>query len=274
MSTCYRHPDREAYVRCQRCERFICPSCQVEASVGFLCPDDAGINTTKARITSIAPAPMQRALRSDAPVVTYSLIVACFLAWGAQLVFGDAFTYKFLYTPYATILEPWRMLTSAFLHDPSSILHILFNMYSLWIFGRVLEPILGRGRFLSIYLLSAFGGSVSVLWLAGAGTTVVGASGAIFGLMAAYFVVLRTIGANSGQIVGLIAINLLSGFLISGISWQGHLGGLIVGGVVASIYSRNRGSNQVARRRGLIWLTVAMLIIATVAGCARLLGYL
>ena len=273
MSTCYRHPDREAYVRCQRCERFICPSCQVEASVGFLCPDDAGTNTTKARITSMAPAPMQRALRTGAPVVTYLLIIACVAIWALQYLLGDSFTYKFLYTPYATILEPWRMITSAFLHSPSSVLHILFNMYSLWIFGRVLEPILGSGRFLLLYLVSAFGGSVSVLWLAGPGTSVVGASGAIFGLMAAYFVVLRSVGSSTGQMVGLIAINLASGFLIPGVSWQGHLGGLIVGGIIATIYSRTRGANDGRKRRAYVLLTIGALIVATIAGCARLLGY-
>jgi membrane associated rhomboid family serine protease len=245
----------------------------VEASVGFLCPDDAGTNTTKARITSMAPAPMQRALRTGAPVVTYSLIIACVAIWALQYLLGDSFTYKFLYTPYATILEPWRMITSAFLHSPSSVLHILFNMYSLWIFGRVLEPILGSGRFLLLYLVSAFGGSVSVLWLAGPGTSVVGASGAIFGLMAAYFVVLRSVGSSTGQMVGLIAINLASGFLIPGVSWQGHLGGLIVGGIIATIYSRTRGANDGRKRRAHVLLTIGALILATIAGCARLLGY-
>ena len=203
MSTCYRHPDREAYVRCQRCERFICPYCQVEASVGFLCPEDAGTNTAKARITSMAPAPMQRALRTGAPVVTYSLIVACVIMWGLQYFVGDSFTYKFLYTPYATILEPWRMITAGFIHsdslfsDPSSVLHILLNMYSLWIFGQVLEPMLGRARFLALYLISIFGGSVAVLWFGNVMGGVVGASGGIFGLMGAYFVVLRSLGVNS-----------------------------------------------------------------------------
>ena len=222
----------------------------------------------------MAPRGVQNALRSGAPVVTYTLIAVCALMWGAQLLLGWSFTAKFLYTPYATILEPWRMLTSAFLHDPSSILHLLFNMYSLWIFGRLLEPLLGRGRFLTLYLVSAFGGSVSVLWLAGAGTTVVGASGAIFGLMAAYFVVLRSIGGSTSQMVGLIAINLASGFLIPGISWQGHLGGLIAGGVIAYIYSRTRGANDARKRRNLVLLTIGVLVLATVAGCARLLGYL
>ena len=273
MSTCYRHPDREAYVRCQRCERFICTDCQYEAAVGFLCPDDAGQSSVSAKITNMAPRQVRSAIRSNAPIVTYALIAFCVLVYGLQKLVGDSFTLSWLYTPYATVLEPWRMLTSAFLHDPSSILHILFNMYSLWIFGRVIEPLLGRGRFLTLYLVSALGGSVSVLWLAAPGVMVYGASGAIFGLMAAYFVILRSIGGNTTQMVGLIAINLVSGFLIQGIAWQAHLGGMITGGVVAYIYSRFRHSGQERQRRFYVLLTVGALILLTVAGALRLLGY-
>ena len=273
MSTCYRHPEREAYVRCQRCERFICPECQVEAAVGFLCPDDAGQGSIGARITSMAPRQVRTAIRSNAPVVTYTLMAICVAVYALQIVLGDSFTLAWLYTPYATVTEPWRMITSAFLHDPNSILHILFNMYSLWIFGRVIEPILGRARYLTLYLISAFAGSVGVLWLSGAGTMVYGASGAIFGLMAAYFVILRSIGGNTTQMVGLIAINLVSGFIIQGVAWQAHLGGMIAGGVVAYIYSRYRYSGQESRRRFLVSVTIGALLVLTVAGVLHLLGY-
>lgn len=273
MNTCYRHPDREAYVRCQRCERFICPSCQVEAAVGFLCPEDAGQNSIGATVTKLAPRRVQRAISAGAPVVTYSLIAACTIIWGLQLLLGDWFTLAFLYTPYATIVEPWRMLTAAFLHDPTSILHLLFNMYSLWIFGRVLEPVLGRAKFLTLYLLAAFGGSVSVLWLAEAGSAVIGASGAIFGLMGAYFVILRRSGGNTSSMVGLIAINLVSGFLIPGISWQGHVGGLITGVAIGLIYVRYPADSQKVARRNLVWLTAGALLVITIAGAAHLLGY-
>lgn len=273
MSTCYRHPDREAYVRCQRCERFICPDCQVEAAVGFLCPEDAGQASVSARITNMAPRRVRSAIKSNAPVVTYGLIAACVLVYGLQLLLGDGFTLSWLYTPYATAVEPWRMLTSAFLHDPSSVLHILFNMYSLWIFGRVLEPVLGRRRFLSLYLISAFAGSVAVLWLAAPGVMVYGASGAIFGLMAAYFVILRSIGGNTTQMVGLIAINLVSGFLIHGIAWQAHLGGLIAGGLVAYIYSKHSALAKVSGLRKSMATLLGALLLLTIAGSFHLLGY-
>ena len=206
MATCYRHPDREAYVRCQRCDRPICPDCQYEAAVGFLCPDDAGQAGLGATVTRMAPRRVQNAIKSDRPIVTISLIVTNAVIWGLQLLLGGQFTLAFDYAPVLTASEPWRMITAAFLHDPYSILHILFNMYSLWIFGRELEVVLGRGRYLALYMLSAFGGSVSVLLLA-PDTSVVGASGAIFGLMGAYFVVIRAIGGSSGQLTALIAIN-------------------------------------------------------------------
>jgi membrane associated rhomboid family serine protease len=135
-------------------------------------------------------------------------------------------------------------------------------MYSLYIFGQVLEPMLGRARFAALYLISLFGGSVGVLWLASPDSWVVGASGAIFGLMAAYFVILRTIGQNSGQMLGLIAINLVFGFFSSGVSWQGHVGGLITGGVVALVLANTRMiSQQAAQRLGLVSVVIGLILL-------------
>jgi membrane associated rhomboid family serine protease len=267
---CYRHPDREAFVRCQRCERFICPDCQYEAAVGFLCPDDAGQAGIGARVANAAPRPIRNFVNSGKPVVTYSLIAACAAIWGLQLLLGSTFTYQWFYWPLSTASEPWRMLTSAFLHSPSSVLHILFNMYTLWVFGRELEYILGRGRFLSLYLLSAFGGSVGVLWLGDPATPVLGASGALFGLMAAYFVIVRSLGGNSGQMAGLIAINLASGFLLPGVAWQAHVGGLVTGAAIAWIYAKNRSADASPRRTILVIVVAGSLIALTVLGVAKI----
>lgn len=270
---CYRHPDREAFVRCQRCERFICPDCQFESAVGFLCPEDAGQNQFANRVVQMAPRKIRNRMRvaraqsaSGAPVFTYLTIALCTLVWLAQItVPNDWVTINFAYIPLGTEQEPWRMLTAGYLHDPSSPIHLLLNVYSLYIFGRELEPMLGRFNFAALYLLSVVGGSVAVLWLAQPNSWVVGASGAIFGLMAAYFVVLRTMGANSTQMVGLIAINLAFGFMVQGVSWQGHVGGLITGGVVAFLYSRTRGVSSRAnrvRRIGLVAVLLALVALA------------
>ena len=236
--TCYRHPDREAYVRCQRCERFICPECQVEASVGFLCPDDAGGTVTQLNRRRTRAARVRQT--GPRPVITITLIGINVAFWLLQIMPGSYVTDLLAYVPQITAVQPWRMITAGFVHDPSNILHVLLNMYSLYIFGQVLEPVLGKMRFLWLYLASIVGGSIAVLLFSDPLSVTVGASGGIFGLMASYFVVMRAIGRNSSQIMGLIAINLVFSFLMPGISWQGHLGGLIVGAIVTYAYTKVR----------------------------------
>jgi len=258
--TCYRHPDREAYVRCQRCERFICPECQIEASVGFLCPDDAGGTVTQINRRRTRAARVRQS--GPRPAITLTLIGVNVALWLLQIMPGSFVTQLFAYVPQLTAVQPWRMITAGFVHDPSNVLHVLLNMYSLYIFGQVLEPMLGRGRFAALYLLSLFGGSVGVLWLASPDSWVVGASGAIFGMMAAYFVVLRKLGQNSSQMLGLIAINLVFGFVSSGVSWQGHVGGLVTGGVVALVLANTRQlSQQASQRLGLVSVAVILVLL-------------
>jgi membrane associated rhomboid family serine protease len=277
--TCYRHPDREAYVRCQRCERFICPECQVEASVGFLCPDDAGGTVTQLNRRRTRAARVRQS--GPRPVVTLTLIGINVALWLLQIVPGSYVTDLFAYVPQITAVQPWRMITAGFVHNPNlflqdgvhpeAVLHLLLNMYSLYIFGQVLEPMLGRARFAALYLIALFGGSVGVLWLASPDSWVVGASGAIFGLMAAYFVVLRKLGQNSSQMLGLIAINLVFGFVSSGVSWQGHIGGLVTGGVVALVLANTRQiSQQAAQRLGLVSVVIILALMTVFR--ANLLG--
>jgi membrane associated rhomboid family serine protease len=253
--TCYRHPDREAYVRCQRCEELICPECQVESAVGFLCPDDAG-GTQKQLNRQRA-----RAMAQERPRLSIALIAICSFVWLLQLSpFGQTIEIYFSYTPLATTIAPWQMLTAAFLHG--SWLHLLFNMFTLYIFGQVLEPMLGKARFLALYLVAAFGGSVAVLFFSNPASSVVGASGAIYGLMGAYFVLLRSVGERSGQLTGLIAINLIFSFLSPGISWQAHIGGLAIGAVVAAIYSSTRRPEQQSQQKvALLGLIVGLVLL-------------
>lgn len=187
-----------------------------------------------------------------------TLLIVTTAIWLLQLSpFGRTIEIYFSYTPIATTIAPWQMITAAFLHG--SWLHIIFNMYTLYIFGQVLEPMLGRARFLALYLISAFGGSVAVLLFSDPTSTVLGASGAIYGLMGAYFILLRAIGERSGQLMGLIAINLIFSFLNPGISWQAHIGGLAIGAAVAGIYAATRKAEQKGKQvAGLILLCVAL----------------
>lgn len=276
---CYRHPDREAYVRCQRCDRFICPACQHEAAVGFLCPEDAGpgsrpVGGARGRFTRAMESlgfekdhePKTRRQRQIAPL-TMLLVIINVVLWAAELLIpNDEVLINLAYSPLMTAIEPWRMITAGFVHSPSNFFHIALNMYSLWIFGRELEPVLGKGRYLALYLLAVFGGSLGVLWLGDVNSWTVGASGAIFGLMAAYFVVLRSIGGNTQQMLTLIAINLSFGFFVSGVSWQAHVGGLLVGGLVAYVYSRTRGANKGALRNFGVGSIAVALVVLTVIG--------
>jgi membrane associated rhomboid family serine protease len=204
-----------------------------------------------------------RLRRTTAPI-TYALLAINVLIWLGQISpFGYLFTNQMFYAPLFTPFEPWRMLTSGFVHDWTSPFHILLNSYAIWIFGRLLEPMLGPVRYLLTYLTSIVGGSVAVLWLSNPQAPVVGASGGLFGLMGAYFIVMSKIGGNTSQIFALIAINLSMGFFVSGISWEGHLGGLATGLLMSLAYTSNRDP-KAWLMRGLAVLAVwGVLAIAT-----------
>ena len=204
-------------------------------------------------------------LKSDQPRVTVTLIMINLVVWLLQVIPGSTVTTTLLYAPLLTVLEPWRMITAGFVHSPDSVWHILINAYSIYIFGRVIEPMLGPAKFLTLYLVSIFGGSAMVLWLSEPVVPVVGASGAFFGLMGAYFILLRAIGDNSGLLVGLIAVNLVFGFLVPGISWQGHLGGLLAGMAITSVYARTRFRSGLSQKIQVLGV-IGAIVLATIAG--------
>jgi membrane associated rhomboid family serine protease len=270
---CYRHPGRQSFVLCQRCGKTVCPDCQVQAAVGVHCLDCARQNRP------VRPKPrFVTAFRSTStqPVVTYSLIGITAFFFILQSVPGigstvtQALQYAGAYTQpgIGAPLEPWRMITSVFMHG--SVLHLLFNMYALFIFGQGLEHTLGRARYLILYLLSGLGGSVAVDLIASPFQGVVGASGAIFGLMGAYFIIQRHLGGTNVQLLVLAGINLVIGFIAGvGISWQAHLGGLAAGALIGFIFTKTRNVRQkntqmlllVATGVGLVALTVARAVV-------------
>ncbi len=196
--------------------------------------------------------------------MTYTLIGVCLVVFLFQLVVPGVtrvFSYAPIYTAGAGGIipaEPWRMVTAAFLHSPSSLLHIAFNMYALYILGKVLEPSMGRARFLALYLVSAVGGSVGVLLLSNVQQSVVGASGAVFGLFGALFIVQRKRGGDVRQIVVLVALNGVLGFVVPGIAWQAHLGGLLTGAACAAVIAY---APKGARQAGLQWAGLAGVVV-------------
>jgi membrane associated rhomboid family serine protease len=207
-----------------------------EAAVGFQCPEcvKEGSRTVRDKRTLFGG----RASASEG-MVSKALIVLCVVAYLLQRADDDT-TVRFAMAGWRIVQfsdggveiigvatgEYYRMITSAFLHG--DVIHIAFNMYALYAFGPTLERALGTGRFVAVYVLSAVGGSV-LTYLVTPTALSVGASGAIFGLFGAYFVVARRVRADTSQIVGLIAINLLLGAVIPQINNAAHVGGLVVG---------------------------------------------
>lgn len=278
---CYRHPDRQSFVLCQRCLRTICPECQAPAAVGVICPEclaEQRAQRTPAqkkaeRRWSRASAPMA-AVGSGRPVVTLAIIAVTALVFVVTLIPGVgtsvdnalSFYAPALYPQITGVFQPWRLVTVTLVH--SGFWHIGLNMLALWFMGRSLEPLLGRVRFLVLYLLSAIGGSVAVALLA-PNVPVVGASGAIFGLFGALLVIGRHLGANIRVIAILIAINFALPFVLAlvsaigtgsfagalqtiQISWQSHLGGLVAGAAIGFIYARTRRRTQRRLQVGLL----------------------
>lgn len=265
---CPRHPDRVSYVRCQRCGRPACPECQRPAAVGVQCVDCVRESKrTAPRVRTVFGGSADSATVNGRPLVTLTIIGICAVSWLLQLVTSGAWTEALWFWPWGGVIEPWRFLTASFLHSTSP-LHILFNMYALWITGQFLEPLLGRVRFGVLCLLSAVGGSVAVLLLAGDPATsdawvtpVVGASGMVFGLFGAMLPVMRRLGRSMGQVLVLLAINGAIGFFVPNISWQAHLGGLVTGALVATAYAYAPKE----RRAAVAW-------VVPVAGVALLVG--
>ncbi len=239
---CPRHPDRVSYVRCQRCERPTCPECQRPAPVGVHCVDCVRQST---KATAHQRTVFGARLRSGPTVVTYVLIGLNLVSFLLQNVLGsrdNPWFQALALSPAIGEHEPWRFLTTAFLHNPSSLFHIGFNMYALWSLGQVLEPALGRARYLTLYVVSALGGNVMYVLLSdshsvGWYTAAIGASGAVFGLFAAFFVLLRRMRRDPRSVIVLLVINGVLGFVLPNIAWQAHLGGFLVGLALGTAYA-------------------------------------
>ncbi|WP_372592874.1 rhomboid family intramembrane serine protease [Actinotalea sp.] len=263
VPVCPRHPDRVAYVRCQRCGRPTCPECQRTAAVGVHCVDCVREAQSAVRPTTTV---VGGRVRSGRPLVTYTLIGLNLLAFLVEQVSGDTFINAWVFAPFLGESEPWRFLTAAFLHSPSSLLHIGFNMYALWVLGQFLEPLLGRWRFTAAYLLAALGGSVMVLLLASPDarswvTGVYGASGAVFGLFGIVLIVLLRLKRDARSILVVLAINAAIPILVPGISWQAHVGGFLVGLALGAAYMLAPKGKQRATGLGAVALTGAVLVV-------------
>ena len=273
--TCYRHPDRETWVSCVRCGRHACPDCLRQAAVGQQCVEcvrGAG-RAGRAAKTVFGGKPSRTA------VVTWTIMAVNILLYLVELahtslasdwwMLGYAQNYPGGPAQGVAAGQWYRLITSAFLPGTGSlgILDIAFNMWALYIVGPGLEQVLGRVRFLAVYLLSAVGGSVLFYYLVPQNQPALGASGAIFGLFGAWFVVSRRLHLDSRGIVMLIAINLVLSLVYrSTIAWQDHVGGLITGAVITAAYVYAPRKSQAAVQ---VIATVAAIVFLAVAVVIR-----
>jgi membrane associated rhomboid family serine protease len=268
MPTCYRHPDRETGLSCSECGRPICTECMTMAPVGIRCPEHAGTRPRRA----IGPRPVVRAQRRvgamTAPV-TRALIainvgiylITAVQGHGINSPGGSLFFKWALDGPDVANGGWWRLLTAAFLHE--GVFHIGLNMLSLFFIGPLVEQYLGGARFLGLYLVAGVAGSAGALLQAPL-TYTVGASGAIFGILGAWLILEWQItGRLAGQAMTWIVINLAFSFSVSGISWGGHVGGLI-GGILATLSFARWGRGHAAY--GRIGLVGALGLVVIAAG--------
>ncbi len=250
---CYRHPDRVTYLSCSECGRPICPDCSHDAPVGQKCPEcvRAAGKQKVVHARSITAGPSFQ----TSPVV-FSLIainVAIFLAGLASTDIEIDLIINFAARGVDIEAgEWWRGITAAFLHG--GIMHILFNMYFLYIFGPRLERQVGSVAFTGIYLASAAGGSLATYLFGPAGGFSVGASGALFGLFGAWlYAAYRQRGSAAGsamfnQLGGILLINMALPLFIPNIDWRAHLGGLATGVVVAFLWEQFAAGRSNARQ--------------------------
>jgi membrane associated rhomboid family serine protease len=277
--TCYRHPGRETWVSCVRCGRHACPDCLRSAAVGQQCVDCVGGagQTTRRPTTVFGGRPTRSA------TVTYTLIVVNVLLFLVELARpGIANDWGLLgYAPYVhggpiqgiAAGQWYRLITSAFLPPATGLgglgfLDIAFNLWALYAVGPSLEQLLGRTRFIAVYLLSALGGGVAFYLLSQPYAIALGASGAIFGLFGAWFVVSRRLQLDSRGILVLIGINLAFSFLYrSTIAWQDHVGGLIVGMLVTAAFAyaprKHRFVFQAAAAVAVLVILIVIVVLRT-----------
>ena len=277
--TCFRHPGRETWVSCVRCGRHACPDCLREAAVGQQCVEcvRGGRSGSRQARTVFGGRP------TASTTVTWAIMavnVLVFLAEIAKprLLYDLAMLGTSGYAPGVGVETGvaqgawYRLVTSAFTAPGTSLgglglLDLALNMWCLYIIGPQLERLFGPVRYLAIYLVSAAGGSVLYYYLAPVNQPAAGASGAIFGLFAAWFVASKRLRVDSSGIVILIVVNLVFSFIWSVIAWQDHVGGLIAGALISAAYAyaprKNRVLIQVAATVGIIVIIAVAIVIRT-----------
>ncbi|MFG1868028.1 rhomboid family intramembrane serine protease [Micromonospora arborensis] len=292
---CYRHPGRETYVRCTRCDRPICPDCMREASVGHQCPEcvNEGRRSVRPARTAFGGGTAGRHGYVTKALIAVNVLfmllsIASDRGGDAALGgsgFGGLMGGPTPLTNWGSVLglavlpdgtlggiaegQWYRLVTAMFLHY--GLPHLLLNMWALWVLGRSLEANLGRVRFAALYLIAGFGGNVAAYLFSAQNATTVGASTAIFGLFAALLIIERKLGRDISRIIPILVINLVFTVAVPGISIPGHLGGLVVGALMALVLAyAPRGRRTLVQVAGGAIILLILLALAFFRSAALL----
>jgi membrane associated rhomboid family serine protease len=223
-----------------------------------------GAKTQRVVRTPFVAAVGAKGISVSAVLVVLNIVIYLAEAAGVKVA-GQTIETRFeLFRPAVAHGDWWRLLTAAFLHG--SLLHLAFNMGALAAFGPHVEAAMGKVRFLALYLLAALGGSALSYLFGPVNVASVGASGAIFGVFAAYFIIARRIGADTGPIVVLLVINLAVSFADANvIDWRAHLGGLITGGLAAWLMAVVPRGRWRALGQAAALVLIGLAIVAAIA---------
>ncbi|MEU7822704.1 rhomboid family intramembrane serine protease [Catellatospora sp. NPDC049133] len=296
VPSCYRHPGRETYLKCSRCERPICPDCMIPASVGHHCPECVaeGRRTQRPALTHFGGSQvgMHGYVTKALIGLNLAVFVVGILMAGMGAVFsGGLFTdvtaiqwlggvlgptvtvapdgpYIGAHPAFGTVYTGvddgayYRLFTAMFIHY--GLLHLVLNMWALWVLGRPLEAALGPVRFAAAYLICGIGGNVAG-YVFGGGGVGAGASTAIYGLFAIYFFVLKRLGRDASAIIPVIVVNVAISFTVPGIGIAGHLGGLATGAIVGAGLAYAPRENRTLVQTAVLVLTFLGLMGVAVA---------
>jgi membrane associated rhomboid family serine protease len=258
---CYRHPDRPSFVLCERCGRTICLECQNHVGGKVLCPDDARrSNVTMMPVNARPPKPTrvrrERQLPSwitpQFPIVSLAIAVILLVVFLVDTFSRGALMAVMPVVGTGALLQPWTLVTAIFY--PFGILSVLLGGVNLYYFGRILEPHLGRPKYVALFLISGFGANVFAFLLDG----VSGSYGAIAGLVAAVVILARRLGANPIYLYISCAVSLVLSIFLG--SWQGFLGGFVTGAAVAFILFMEENDHRVRRSRLLLVVVIIVLL--------------
>jgi membrane associated rhomboid family serine protease len=261
-----------------RCDRPACPDCLREASVGYQCVDCVSEGSKSVRpARTVGGARRERTANPLVVVPTLigiNVLVFVITAFQAQSITDNQRSTVFVegtLIPGAVAAgDFWRLLTSGFLHFGNyggyGPVHLIFNMFALWVIGRDLEVALGRLRFTVVYLLALYGGSAAVMLLGDPLGSVAGASGSIYGLFGGIAVVVFKSKMNPTPVLMLLGINIFLSITLPGISLLGHLGGLVVGALATAALVYAPKTNLIRFQIvACVAIAVAMVVVIAVS---------